>query len=73
MPLCLNDKLEGSNPLIGRQQELERTMQILCRKEKQSSSYRRTGVGKTAITYGLAKLLNEGTVPPPLKGAKIFL
>ncbi len=71
--LCLNDKLEGSNPLIGRQQELERTMQILCRKEKNNPLHiGEPGVGKTAITYGLAKLLNEGTVPPPLKGAKIF-
>lgn len=70
---CLNDELEGKNPLIGRQQELERTMQILCRKEKNNPLHiGEPGVGKTAITYGLAKLLNEGSVPQPLKGAKIF-
>ncbi len=71
--VCLNDALEGMNPLIGRQQELERTMQILCRKEKNNPLHiGEPGVGKTAITYGLAKLLNEGSVPQPLKGAKIF-
>ncbi len=71
--VCLNDALEGMNPLIGRQQELERTMQILCRKEKNNPLHiGEPGVGKTAITYGLAKILNEGSVPQPLKGAKIF-
>lgn len=70
---CLNDELEGINPLIGRQQELERTMQILCRKEKNNPLHiGEPGVGKTAITYGLAKLLNEDSVPQPLRGAKIF-
>lgn len=70
---CLNEELEGVNPLIGRHQELERTMQILCRKEKNNPLHiGEPGVGKTAITYGLAKLLNEDRVPQPLKGAKIF-
>ena len=70
---CLNDELEGVNLLIGREEELERTMQILCRKEKNNPLHiGEPGVGKTAITYGLARLLNEKKVPKPLQGAKIF-
>nr|WP_300837173.1 AAA family ATPase [uncultured Acetatifactor sp.] len=71
--ICLNEELEGQNPLIGRAEELERTMQILCRKEKNNPLHiGEPGVGKTAVTYGLARLLNEGQVPKPLAGAKIF-
>lgn len=70
---CLNENLDGLNPLIGREEELERTMQILCRKEKNNPLHLgEPGVGKTAIVYGLAKLLNDGKVPEPLKGAKIY-
>lgn len=71
--VCVNDALEGCNPLIGRQEELERTMQILCRKEKNNPLHiGEPGVGKTAIVYGLAQLLNEQKVPKPLLGARIF-
>ena len=71
--ICLNDELERVNPLIGRENELERTMQILCRKEKNNPLHiGEPGVGKTAVTYGLARLLNEKKVPEPLQGAKIF-
>nr|WP_300663136.1 AAA family ATPase [uncultured Acetatifactor sp.] len=71
--VCLNDQLEQAGPLIGRTEELERTMQILCRKEKNNPLHiGEPGVGKTAITYGLARLLEEGKVPEPLAGAKIF-
>ena len=70
---CLNDELDGVNPLIGREDELERTMQILCRKEKNNPLHiGEPGVGKTAVTYGLARLLNEKKVPEPLLGAKFF-
>ncbi|MCH5344571.1 MAG: AAA family ATPase [Acetatifactor sp.] len=70
---CLNDELDGVNPLIGREEELERTLQILCRKDKNNPLHiGEPGVGKTAITYGLARLLNENRVPEPLLGAKIF-
>lgn len=70
---CLNENLDSVNPLIGRKEELERTMQILCRKEKNNPLHLgEPGVGKTAIVYGLARLLNEGKVPEPLKGAKIY-
>lgn len=70
---CLNDVLEGRNPLIGREEELERTMQILCRKEKNNPLHLgEPGVGKTALVYGLARRLSQNQVPKPLEGAKIF-
>jgi ATP-dependent Clp protease ATP-binding subunit ClpA len=71
--VCLNDTLEGVNPLIGRKEELERTMQILCRREKNNPLHLgEPGVGKTAVTYGLARLLEEDRVPAPLSGARIY-
>ena len=71
--VCLNDEVEDRNPLIGREEELERTMQILCRREKNNPLHiGEPGVGKTAITYGLARLLNEKRVCEPLLGAKIY-
>ncbi len=71
--VCLNDDTDGGNPLIGRTKELERTMQILCRKEKNNPLHiGEPGVGKTAIVYGFAKLLKDGQVPEPLRGAKVF-
>ncbi|MBE6050123.1 MAG: ATP-dependent Clp protease ATP-binding subunit ClpA [Clostridium sp.] len=70
---CLNDKVDEFSPLIGREEELERTMQILCRKYKNNPIHiGEAGVGKTAITNGLAKLINEGKVPEKLKDSKIF-
>ena len=71
--VCLNEEISQANPLIGREKELERTMQILCRKEKNNPLHiGEPGVGKTAVVYGLARLLSEGKVPEPLKGAKIY-
>ena len=70
---CLNDKVNEFSPLIGREAELERTMQILCRKYKNNPIHiGEAGVGKTAITNGLARLINEGNVPEKLKNSKIF-
>ena len=70
---CLNDKVNEFSPLIGREAELERTMQILCRKYKNNPIHiGEAGVGKTAITNGLARLINEGKVPEKLKGSRIF-
>ena len=66
---CLNETLRDANPLIGREAELDRTIQILCRKEKNNPLHI---VGKTAITYGLVQLIRDGMVPEPLAGAKIF-
>ena len=70
---CLNDVLTDANPLIGREKELERTIQILCRKDKNNPLHiGETGVGKTAITYGLVQRLKSGDVPDAIKGAKVF-
>ncbi len=70
---CLNETLHDVNPLIGREEELERTIQILCRKDKNNPLHiGEPGVGKTAITYGLVQLINEKKVPKPLIGSKIF-
>ena len=70
---CLNDTLKDVNPLIGREAELERTIQILCRKDKNNPLHiGEPGVGKTAITYGLVQRIREGKVPEPLIGCRVF-
>ena len=52
---CLNDCLQDHNPLIGREAELERTIQVLCRKEKNNPLHvGEPSVGKTSLAYGLA-------------------
>ncbi len=62
------------DPLIGREDILERTMQVLCRRIKNNPIHvGDPGVGKTAITEGLAQLIFDNKVPKPLKDAKIFL
>ena len=69
----ISDKVEQHNPLIGREQELDRTIQVLCRAEKNNPLHiGEAGVGKTALVYGLAKLINENQVPERLKGARIY-
>ena len=71
--VCLNDTYKLHNPLIGREAELERTMQVLCRKEKNNPLHiGEPGVGKTALVYGLAAKSDEGDVPERLKGSKIY-
>ena len=70
---CISDKVEQHNPLIGRENELDRTIQVLCRAEKNNPLHiGEPGVGKTALVYGLAKLINDGRVPERLKGARIY-
>lgn len=70
---CLNDTIADKNPLIGREAELDRTIQILCRKDKNNPLHiGEPGVGKTALTYGLVRLINEKKVPQPLLNAKVF-
>lgn len=60
-------------PLIGREDILERTIQVLCRRFKNNPIHvGDAGVGKTAITEGLAALVAEDKVPPPLSGSKIY-
>ncbi|HEY5497063.1 MAG TPA: AAA family ATPase, partial [Syntrophales bacterium] len=61
------------DPLIGREDVIERTMQVLCRRYKNNPVHvGEAGVGKTAITEGLAQLIAQDKVPKPLKGAKIY-
>ena len=75
MVTCLNDTYMLHNPLIGRKDELLRTVQVLCRKEKNNPLHiGEPGVGKTAIVYGLAAWLesNNWQVPKRLKGSKIY-
>ncbi|NUM87691.1 MAG: ATP-dependent Clp protease ATP-binding subunit ClpA [Bdellovibrionales bacterium] len=61
------------DPLIGRDAELERTMQVLCRRKKNNPVYvGEAGVGKTAIAEGLALRIQEGNVPEPLRGCRMF-
>jgi ATP-dependent Clp protease ATP-binding subunit ClpA len=62
------------DPLIGRQQELERIMQVLCRRRKNNPLLvGEPGVGKTAIAEGLALRIHEKNVPQMLDGVKIHL
>ncbi len=61
------------DPLIGREDILERTMQVLCRRLKNNPVHvGEPGVGKTAITEGLAQLIAKGEVPDPIKKSRIY-
>ena len=71
----LNDKAKAGkvDPLIGRMPEVDRTVQILCRRSKNNPLYvGDPGVGKTAIAEGLARKIIEGDVPDVLKEAVIY-
>lgn len=70
---CMNDQYKRYNPLIGREQELRRTIQVLCRREKNNPLHvGEPGVGKTALVWGLARLIEENKVPKRLKGSRIY-
>jgi len=74
---CLNLNVKAENGdtdiLIGREEEVERTVQVLCRRSKNNPLYvGEAGVGKTAIAEGLALRIIRGEVPDVLKAAVIF-
>ena len=74
---CINlnkkAKLGKIDPLIGRKKEINRTVQILCRRLKNNPLFvGDPGVGKTALAEGLAKNIVDGKVPKILKEAKIY-
>ena len=71
---CMNEVVDQKNPLIGREAELERTIQVLCRRDKNNPLHvGEPGVGKTALIYGLAARINAGNVPDRLKGSSIYM
>ncbi|HEY8255293.1 MAG TPA: ATP-dependent Clp protease ATP-binding subunit ClpA [Rhizomicrobium sp.] len=71
----LNEKAKSGkvDPLIGRAAEVERTIQILCRRQKNNPLFvGDPGVGKTAIAEGLARKIIRGEVPDVLRGCTIY-
>jgi ATP-dependent Clp protease ATP-binding subunit ClpA len=70
----INQAADGQlDPLIGRKTELERTMQVLCRRRKNNPVFvGDPGVGKTAMAEGLAQKIQKGDVPDLLKNMEIF-
>ena len=69
----LNDVAMQHNPLIGRDKELDRCIQILCRKEKNNPLILgEPGVGKTSMAYGFTQKVLKGEIPEQLKNAQIF-
>src|SRR5690606_40735037 len=61
------------DPLVGRADEIERTIQVLCRRRKNNPLYvGEAGVGKTAIAEGLAKMIVDGEVPEVLAHSTIY-
>jgi ATP-dependent Clp protease ATP-binding subunit ClpA len=61
------------DPLIGRENELERTIQVLCRRRKNNPLFiGEPGVGKTALAEGLALRIHNGEVPKPLQSARVL-
>lgn len=61
------------DPIVGRDAEIERTIQVLCRRKKDNPLYvGEPGVGKTALAEGLALKISEGDVPEVLRDAKVY-
>ncbi|HJA79172.1 MAG TPA: ATP-dependent Clp protease ATP-binding subunit ClpA [Candidatus Desulfovibrio intestinavium] len=63
----------GIDPLIGREAELDRAIEVLCRRRKNNPLFvGEPGVGKTALAEGLALRIHEGNVPPRFREARLF-
>ena len=74
MLICMNDNISSQKPLIGRESEIERTIEVLCRKDKNNPLHvGEPGVGKTALVWGLVRKIVSGEVPNRLKGSKVYL
>lgn len=70
---CVNDHVANHNPLIGRDAELERTIQVLCRKDKNNPLHvGEPGVGKTSLVYGLADRINKEEVPERIRHCRVY-
>ena len=70
---CMNDIADTFTPLIGRDEEMERTIQVLCRKDKNNPLHvGEPGVGKTALVRGLVAKIVKGDVPEKLKGCHVY-
>ncbi len=70
----VNEEVGKHNPLIGRTEELDRIMQILCRRDKNNPILiGEPGVGKTAIVYGLVERMIKGECPKRLCGCKVYM
>ena len=70
---CMNELYQQQNPLIGREAELQRTIQVLCRRDKNNPLHvGEPGVGKTALVWGLARMIEECRVPERLMGSCIY-
>ena len=71
--LCEKAKAGGIDPLLGREEEVLRTVQVLSRRRKNNPLFvGQAGVGKTAIAQGIAKHIVDGKVPEVLKEASIY-
>ena len=70
----ISETFAWHNPLVGREEELDTTIQILCQKDKNNAMHvGEAGVGKTALVYGLARRIASGDIPERLKGSTIYM
>ena len=70
----MNEHVTERNPLVGREQELKRTIQVLCRREKNNPLHvGEPGVGKTALVWGLVALIEQKQVPERLQGSHVYM